>query len=90
VKWPPKPHNNGKVIMEFYTNKRDKDEKQWVHSNSIVQQKDMLILQIRTNTDRLVKTTKKIKVPNGIYCYTSVNTQLRKSTDIIVWIHLVV
>ena len=29
----------------------------------------MLILQVRVKADRLVKTTKEIKVPNGINCY---------------------
>ena len=59
MKRPPNPHNNSKIIMEFDTDKCDKDEKQWVHSNSIVKQKGMLILQVRVKADRLVKTTKK-------------------------------
>jgi hypothetical protein len=38
VKRPPKPNNNGKIVMEFDADKCDKDKKQWVHSNSIVKQ----------------------------------------------------
>ena len=44
---------------------------QWVYSNSIVKQKDMLILHIRVKVDRLVKTMKEIKVPNGMNCYSA-------------------
>ena len=69
MKWPPKPYNNSKIIMEFDTDKCDEDEKQWVYSNSIVKQKDMLILQVRVKADRLVKTTKEVKIPNGMNCY---------------------
>ncbi len=61
------PYNNSKIVMEFDTDKCDKDEKQWVYSNSIVQQKDMLVLQVRMKADRLVKTAKEVKIPNGIY-----------------------
>ena len=63
--------------MEFDTDKCDKDEKQWVYSNSIVKQKDMLIPNVRTEADRLVKTAKKVKIPNTIDCYHSIYKQLR-------------
>ena len=73
VKRPPKPHNNGKIVMEFDTDKCDKNQKQWVNSDGIVKQKDMLIPQVRTKADRLVKTAKEVKIPNGIKCYESIN-----------------
>ena len=42
-------------------------------------------VQVGTNNiDMLVyvKTTK-VKVPNGIHCYASINAQLRKRTDVV-------
>ena len=75
----PKPYNNSKIVMEFDKDKYGKNEKQWVYSNSIVKQKDMLILQVRVKADRLIKTMKKVKIPNGINRYASINTELRKT-----------
>ena len=70
MKWPPKPHNNSKIVMQFDTDKCDEDEKQWVHSNSIVKQKDLLLPQIRVKTDRLVKTMKEVEITKCNKSYT--------------------
>ena len=62
--------------MKFDHDVGQKYKEQWVDTNGILQQKDMLIVQVWAKANVSTKAPKEIKVPNGDYCYKEINEEL--------------
>ena len=70
--------------MKFDLDVSRKYEKQWVDTNDVFKQKNMLIAQVWVKTNRSIEASKEIKVPNGKNYYNKLSRKLSKKADIII------